>query len=58
MGWGKGHVHVWIVYMDVRMNVITEEDETVPFCAWMCRCGHWQWRMSPEVMFREGYAHF
>lgn len=58
MGWDRDHVHAWVVYLDVQMDVITEEDVTVPFCAWVCRCGQFRWRMSPEVMFREGYAHF
>lgn len=54
MGWDKRHVHSWIVYTDVKMPVWVD-DTPVPFCAWICNCGAWRWKLSPEAMYQTGY---
>lgn len=57
MGWNGSHVHKWTIWTSVKMPVeALGEDENgdefvaeVPFCAWICECGAWRWRVSPEV---------
>jgi len=55
VGWNGNHVHVWTVYMDVKMD-IRSNGESIPFCACICECGQWKWRLSPEVLLKEEYT--
>jgi hypothetical protein len=61
MGWASGHIHTWAIWTSVQMMVNTKleyQDRAVqiPFCAWICDCGAWRWRVSPEVLSHEGYV--
>jgi hypothetical protein len=59
MGWDNHHVHSWIIHTDVKIMVEAEiegRDDAVaelPFCAWICRCGAWRWKLSPEALLQE-----
>jgi hypothetical protein len=56
MGWSETHRHRWTVWDDVQMMVESEVEgrddviAEVPFCAWMCDCGAWKWKLAPEVI--------
>jgi hypothetical protein len=56
VGWDKDHIHAWVIYTDIKMLVQVDEDHDTPFCAWICRCGAWKWRLSPEAMYSEEYT--
>lgn len=62
MGWERRHKHAWLVCTEVQIMVEAEVEDRddmvaeVPFCAWICKCGAWRWRVSPEVLFSEGLA--
>lgn len=59
MGWSEGHVHSWMIHTGIKMMVETEVTDPddgeeliadIPFCPWVCGCGVWRWKISPEVM--------
>lgn len=59
MGWTETHEHSWVIYTGIRMQVEAEVEgrddlvAEVPFCPWMCHCGQYKWRVSPEVTFHQ-----